>query len=261
MSTIELSHDGHFYEVFHPPLPESPWVPTLSSREQRALVDELWRARDYRQLERLCGLFAWGSSIRGIDSQTIERLLDDCATFPRISVHRRPRPRAEFTPIVEDAVDLRALSGDEPAEALKEVEATAPALHFFECRIQDEQGAPIAGQRCLVEPPDAAPFVTRTDDRGVIHYDGLPRFGHYRVTPLVNEPVLSPAAPAEPGTSDDWFECVLLDPDREPVANQACEVTAPDGSIHRCHSDERGVVRLEALGTTGSCELRLVSGL
>ena len=78
---------------------------------------------------------------------------------------------------------------------------------------------------------------------------------------LVLSNVVVPAAPAEPGTSDDWFECVLLDPDREPVANQACEVTAPDGSIHRCHSDERGVVRLEALGTTGSCELRLVSGL
>ncbi|MEM7156326.1 MAG: hypothetical protein AAF799_25960 [Myxococcota bacterium] len=263
MTTIELSHDGNLYEARTPPHPESAWVPALSAREQRALVDELWRARDHRQLERLCSLFAWGSRLRSVDSRIIERLLDGCGACSRISIHRRPRSRVSFTPIIEDAVDLRDLTAGDPATPLRAAETPAPTLHFFECRLEDEDGNPIAGQRCLVEPPDAPPFVTRTDDDGLIRYDELPRGGEYRITPLTHQPALSPSADVAPPleATDDWFECVLLDPDREPVANQACEVVAPDGSVHECQSDDRGVVRLEGLGATGDCELRLVSGL
>lgn len=253
MATIHLSHDGELYEVHYPPFAQDYWEMSLSATEFRTLLDGLWEARDYAQLQRLCDLFAWGGRSIRLDDGVIARLREDADSAPRVTVRRCFRPRIVAS-VIESPVDLIDLS----EVPIPEDVAETPLSHFFECLFKDQDGAPIHGLQCRVEPPGRDPFIASTNELGLIRFDDLPSPGEYQVTPL-------PGAGKKGGRpsddAEDWFECTLVGSQGEALADQACEVVTPDGIAHPCTSDADGLIRLEGLGVTGDCELRFLEAI
>ncbi|MBL4683183.1 MAG: hypothetical protein JKY37_01225 [Nannocystaceae bacterium] len=246
MRTIELRYGGEVYEV-RPSGFESPSDAALSAREVDALLTELWNAREYAQLWALCE-FLPSRAPQGLDPAVFVKLRDDSRTFPRLCVHRaRTHPIAD--PTCGHILDLRDLIvPDDPAPRSE--------VHFFECLIKDQDGDPIGGFKCRVEPPDGDAFVRPTNTDGLIRFDDLPSAAEYRITPLPGG--ATNGGGTQPGDADDWFECALVGSDGEALIDQPCEVITADGVAHPCKSDGDGVIRIEGLGFEGDCELRFL---
>lgn len=242
MRTVELRLNG---EVFEVSLDEHE---VLSLSEIESLLTEMWQSGQHRELLRLCRMFSWGAAVETVEEHHLERLREGLAQTHGLIVRRRLRPRIQVDYDFDAPVDLTTLS-DEPMLELE------PTVHYFECLVSDQEGDPIPGLECEVEGPGMDPTIMRTDEFGFIRLDDLPAAGMYRVTPLGKG---SGGGGGKPPAAEDWFECKLIDATGEPIVECPCEVVTPEGIVHACESDSEGIVRLEALGVTGECELRLL---
>lgn len=51
-----------------------------------------------------------------------------------------------------------------------------------------------------------------------------------------------------------WIEVQMLDESAAPVVGLACEVTAPDGTVHSGSTDKKGILRVEGV-VPGNCTI------
>lgn len=242
MRIVELRLNG---EVFEVSLDDHE---VLNFSEIESLLTEMWQSGQHRDLMRLCRMFPWGNAVETVEEHHIERLRQGLTETHGLIVRRRARPRIQVNYHFDVPVDLATLS-DEP-----EVEPE-PTVHYFECLVSDQEGEPIPGLECEVEGPGMDLTIMRTDEFGFIRLDDLPAAGMYCVTPLGRG---SGGGGGKRPAAEDWFECKLIDASGEPIVEWPCELVTPDGIVHACESDSEGIVRLEALGVTGECELRLL---
>jgi hypothetical protein len=206
------------------------------------------------------------ASLRTLLAHLGELGVDEAQLAERVHAHiARGRLRVEaepYRPMASERVELFELPEYEPAPQVVDEDDS----HWVEVELLDEEGEPVAGERCRIVLPNGAERFDHTDRNGLVRVDhtiagqctiSFPDLDAGAIAPLTSVARQGSQATATSKTgTKHWVEVELVGEDGVGIAGEPCEITLPNGRVVRRETDAAGLVRVARVAEAGDCEIR-----